>query len=202
MAARIDALVTHLGLDDIVLIGNSLGGAVSLAYALAHPERLRALVLVDSIGFPMHGAPPPALAAARRPLLGPLLIQLTPRAAVKKILESTYGDPTRLSAAEVTAYHDMSLRAGNRTAGREVLLRGAGQGLAPRVKEIQTPTLILWGGKDTWAAPENADWFMQQLPQATLVRFPALGHLPMAEDPAQTAAALRDFLATHPPRGR
>jgi pimeloyl-ACP methyl ester carboxylesterase len=199
MADRVHDLVTALGLERFMLCGNSLGGAVSLEYALAHPDKLDALVLIDSIGFPQRGPKPPALEAASRPLLGKLLIWTTPRWVIAGALRSTYADPARLDDATIDAYHDLLLRAGNRRAAREVLLRGVGQGLAGRIAALTVPTLILWGGRDTWTRPANADWFATHIPHAKLVRFPALGHLPMAEDPGPTAAALRDFLATLPP---
>lgn len=198
MAELVYGLTRELGLDRFVLCGNSLGGAVSQALTLAHPESVRALVLIDAIGGPMRGPMPPALKALSRPVLGPIFATMTPREVVKRVLASTYGDPGRLSEAEVDAAYDLTLRAGNRAAAREVLKRGAGQGLSNRVHEIAVPTLILWGDRDSWVSPDLADWFVAQIKGASLVRFPDLGHLPMAEDPKATAAALRDFIATLP----
>lgn len=196
MAARIHGVVAALGLERFVLAGNSLGGAVALSYALAHPDRLRALVLIDSIGGPRTGPMPPALAALSRPGLGKLFSVMTPRAVVRQVLESTYGDPRKVTEADVDAYYDLTLRAGNRRAGRDVLLQGPDQGLAAHVPEIKVPTLIIWGEKDSWVGPRSADWFEQQIDGAVVARFPELGHLPMAEDPVATAEALRRFLAS------
>ena len=51
-AALVDALANQAGVSRFVLAGNSMGGGVSLAYAMAHPEKLDGLVLVDAAGWP------------------------------------------------------------------------------------------------------------------------------------------------------
>ena len=76
--AFVDHLTTRLGLQRFVLAGNSLGGGIAWAYALAHPDRVRALILVDAVGYPArvrsshrlpHGplARPPVTAHTPRP---------------------------------------------------------------------------------------------------------------------------------------
>ena len=198
MAEVVEGLVTSIGLECFVLAGNSLGGAVSMEYAIAHPERLEALVLIDSIGPPFRGKMPPSLAAMRRPLLGPFLSLLSPPMVVKQVLESTFGDPSRLPPSAVEIATDLVLREGNRKAARQVLLKGGDQGLGSRLGAVRCPVLILWGDKDTWTTPDNIGWFTTHFPRAQLVRYPELGHLPMTEDSARTAQSLRDFLDTIP----
>jgi pimeloyl-ACP methyl ester carboxylesterase len=196
MAALVHGLTEAIGLERFVLAGNSLGGAVALELALIHPEKLRALVLIDAIGSPATGGrKPPALEALSRPWLGRLFSVMTPRSVVRHVVGSTYADPSRLTEAEVDVYYDLTLRAGNRRAAREVLLKGGDQGIAQRIGALKVPTLILWGARDTWVRPGSAEWFAEHIQGARVVRFDDLGHLPMAEDPAATVAALRAFLA-------
>ncbi len=198
MAEMVEGLVTAIGLERFVLCGNSLGGAVSMEYATLHPERLEALVLIDSIGPPFRGPMPPSLAAMRRPLLGPFLSLLSPPAVVRQVLSSTFGDPARLPPGAVDVASDLLRRKGNRKASRQVLLKGGDPDLGGRLATVTCPVLILWGDKDTWTLPDNIGWFTTHFPKAKLVRFEDLGHLPMTEDPFRTAAALRDFLDTVP----
>ncbi len=195
MAEMVHGLTAALGLERFVLCGNSLGGAVAAELALLHPERVRALVLIGAIGGPEIGPKPPPLRVLSRPLLGRLFSIMTPRAIVRHVLASTYADAMKLTEADIDATYDLTLRAGNRRAARQVLLKGGDQGLAARIGGIRVPTLLLWGDGDTWAIPSRGKWYAEHIPGAKLVRFANLGHLPMAEDPVVTAKALRDFLA-------
>ena len=195
MAELVHGLTVELGLERFVVCGNSLGGAVAAELTLLHPERVRGLVMIGAIGGPEMGPMPPPLKVLSRPFWGWLSTILTPRAVVRQVLGSTYADPTRLSESEIDAAYDFTLRAGNRRAARQVLLKGGNQGLSARVGEIKAPTLLIWGEHDSWVIPARGDWYAEHIPGARLVRFPDLGHLPMAEDPLATATALRDFLA-------
>jgi len=60
---------------------------------------------------------------------------------------------------------------------------------------VRQPTLILWGGQDRLIPPDNALHFQRDIAGSRLVMFDALGHVPHEEDPAQTVAAVQDFLA-------
>lgn len=63
-----------------------------------------------------------------------------------------------------------------------------------RIKNINVPTLIQWGEKDTWIPLENAHRFARDIPGAVLVTYPDLGHVPMEEAPENTAADAAAFL--------
>src|SRR6202048_4711749 len=86
------ALLDSLGVERTDIAGNSMGGRTALMFALAHPERVRKLILVDAGGYaPM---PPPALfKLAQTPIVGPFLIQhVTPRFVIRRNLAGVYGD--------------------------------------------------------------------------------------------------------------
>ena len=69
----------------------------------------------------------------------------------------------------------------------------------PVLKEINAPTLLLWGEEDAMIPISNADDYLQDLPNATLVRLPGLGHLPFEEDPVQSLLPLERFLSGKAP---
>jgi pimeloyl-ACP methyl ester carboxylesterase len=195
MADNVYALTEELGLDRFVLAGNSLGGAVSLELALAHPEALDGLVLIDAIGAPREEPKPPIFEAYATPVLGNALVWLTPEWIVRSSLESTYGDPSKVTDAEAATFLDMMLRAGNREAGRQIVSYVPDATITEGIGQLEVPTLILWGGRDSWTLPKYAAWFDQHLPDAEIAMFDGLGHMPMAEDPAATLVPMRDFLA-------
>lgn len=196
LANSVHALVEALGLDRFALAGNSLGGAVSTQYAITHPEKLTALFLLDGIGAPRDlVVPPAAFAAFLTPGIGDLATLFTPKWAVRAGLADTYGDASKLTAAEVTRTYDLLRRRGNRIAQRKTLRRALEIFDSARVAQIATPTLLLWGNRDTWVTVKYGEWFKRTIAGAQMQIFDGVGHQPMAEAPVATADAMRRFLA-------
>ncbi|MDR7332411.1 alpha/beta hydrolase [Roseateles asaccharophilus] len=187
-------LLARLGVGRVIVAGNSLGGEIAWQLALADPARVAGLVLVDAAGYDfVPESLPLGFRIARIPVLREPMRWVLPRRAIEDSVLSVYGDPSRVSAALVDRYYELTLREGNRVA----LMRRMDQ-LAPgpveRLPEIKVPTLILWGGKDRLIPPVWGEKFHAAIPGSRLVKFPALGHVPQEEDPAATLAALRDWL--------
>lgn len=194
MAKLVDGLMVELGIERFVLAGNSLGGAVSLAYALDHGDKLAGLVLLDAIGSPRDEPKPPIFAAYATPIVGQAITVMTPKWLIRQSLESTYGAPEQVSNADVDLFSDMMLRAGNREAGRQIVSYEPTGEIIKRIGDIDMPALVLWGGRDSWTLPKYADWFAGNLPDARLAIFDELGHMPMAEDPQGTLVPMLAFL--------
>lgn len=192
--AFVRQLLSRLGVGRVVLVGNSLGGEVAWQVALADPSRVAGLVLVDAAGFNfVPESLPLGFRIARIPVLREPMRWVLPRRAIEDSVLNVYGDPSRVTAALVDRYYELTLREGNRVA----LMRRMDQ-LAPgpteRLGEIKVPTLILWGERDRLIPVRWAQEFHQAIPGSQLVVFPKLGHVPQEEDPAATLAALRDWL--------
>ena len=90
-----------------------------------------------------------------------------------------------MSEATLTRYRDLLLAPGVRRA----ILARTGQLIlhdpAPTLARIKVPTLLLWGEKDAMIPISNAAGYLRDLPNATLVRLPNLGHVPFEEDPGR-----------------
>lgn len=190
----IDAFTSSVGLDTFALAGNSLGGNIAWRYALAHPEQVSQLILIDASGYPLE-EPTKALAMqiAQNPILSPLLLHFTPRSLVYKNLEQVYGDPSKIKEATVDRYHHMILRSGNRHAfvDRAKTTFTDATNLIPT---ISCPTLLLWGDKDTWVPPAMGDRFHKEITNTTLILYPGVGHIPMEEIPNKTAADVHNWM--------
>lgn len=192
------AVMDKLGVQRFVLAGNSLGGQIAWSAALAMPDRVEGLILVDASGYPPQSlttAPvvPLGLRIARSPVLRLAAQYTLPRGIMERSLREAYGDPSKVTPALVDRYMDLTLREGN----REALARWIDQGYtadATRLKDIKVPTLILWGGQDRLMPLEVAHRFERDIPGAKLVVFDDLGHMPQEEDPARTVAEVRRFL--------
>lgn len=193
------AMLDALGVRRCVLAGNSLGGQIAWSTAVAHPDRVAALIIVDAAGYPLESQSVPiGFRLAKVPVVNRLLLKTLPRSIVESSIRNVYGDPSKVTPALVDRYFELTLREGNRASLPE-RFRQAGHGdHADDIKTVTAPTLILWGGKDRLIPPSHADAFHRDIAGSELVRFDALGHVPHEEDPAATVAAVRDFLAKHP----
>jgi len=185
----------RLGIARADLAGNSLGGRVVLTFALAHPERVHKLVLIDAGG--LSGAPHPTIfKLARMPVVGRALLTLTPEFLVRRNVEEVYGDPSRVTDAVVERYHDMALRAGNRKALWGRLNGTLDPDLDARLGDVAVPVLIEWGEQDRWMPVSFAQRFARGIKGAELRIYPGAGHVPMEEIPTPTARDADAFLGT------
>ena len=192
--AFMGALLDRLGVQRCVLVGNSLGGEVAWASALAMPQRVQRLVLVDASGYPLAGQDVPlAFRLAETKSVRWLLEYVLPRGLVQTSLRNVYGDPTKVTPDLVDRYYDMALRAGNRHAlGHRIDLVRADS--SQSIKALTQPTLVLWGALDRLIPVQSGQRFARDIAGARLVVFEGLGHLPHQEDPVQTVREVRRFL--------
>ncbi|MDH4165248.1 MAG: alpha/beta hydrolase [Gammaproteobacteria bacterium] len=189
------AVADTLGVQRLVLAGNSLGGYVAWATAVLHPARVDRLILVDAAGYPFQSQSVPlAFRIARTPVLNVLMRDVLPRAIVASSLRDVYGDPSRVTPGLIDRYFDLATRAGNRAALVARFDQTQPGSLAERVREIQVPTLILWGGQDRLIPLEFGEQFARDIHGSLLVVFDRLGHVPHEEDPARTVAAVLPFI--------
>jgi pimeloyl-ACP methyl ester carboxylesterase len=188
-------LLDTLNVDKAVLAGNSFGGQVALDVALAHPDRVEKLILVDALGYPRNATSVPiGFRVAGIPGLNRWMEVVLPRSMVESSLRNVYGDPSRVTPALIDRYFDLSTRAGNRAALPKRFRFLPTDASAKRIATITIPTLILWGGRDRLIPPDNAERFHRDIAGSRLVVFPALGHVPQEEDPQATVAVVQSFL--------
>jgi pimeloyl-ACP methyl ester carboxylesterase len=183
----------RLGLESFALAGNSLGGQIAWSYAVAHPERVQALVLVDPAG---HRIDRPALVfrLARIPVVSWVMTKLDPGRITEKTLRDCYADPRKVTPELVERYRQLALREGNRRAfvarvGARAPDRSAD------IAKVRAPTLILWGAQDRLIPVEHARRFQAAIPGARLVVYDDAGHVPMEEIGERSATDADAFLA-------
>ncbi len=189
-----------LGVQSVVLGGNSLGGQIAWQTAYQQPHRVRQLVLVDAAGYPEPPQEVPLVFRLARSWPSNLLLEwVLPRGLVLASVRNVFGDPTTLRAEQVDRYYDMAVRAGNR---RALVQRLAlpDRDESPRIRSLRLPTLILWGERDRLIPVQAGRRFAHDIPGSRLVVLEGLGHVPQQEDPQRTVAEVQHFLGIAPQR--
>lgn len=198
----VERIRAKLGVDHIVLAGNSMGGGVAWHYALAHPGHVRALVLLDSVGQPEPGnaKAPLAFRIARMPILRNIAAQITPRSMIADSLPGVFGDPKLADAKMIDRYWELLCYPGNREATLDRFARKPDSATDAQLASLKLPVLILWGEKDQLIPRSSGDWLHARIPGSRLIVYPGTGHLPMEERADQSAADVAAFVAALPAR--
>ena len=177
------ALLDHLGLERLHLVGTAAGGIVAFDFALSHPQRLRSLVVANSIGgvqdedylaLQKRLRPPPfeSLPADLREL-GPSYRAENPQGV------------ERWRALEHAARHKDGLR----------LPPTKNRLTFARLAELRVPTLLLTGDADLYTPPAVLRLFARAIPRAKSVVMPECGHSAYWEQPARFNREVLDFIA-------
>jgi pimeloyl-ACP methyl ester carboxylesterase len=186
------ALMDQLGLAKASVIGNSLGGRLAWMFAADHPDRVDKLVLVSPDGFASpgfeYGRAPDV------PLMMRALPYVMPRAMLRASLAPAYADPAHLTEPTLTRYSDMMRAPGVRGAILDRMRQSILQDPEPLLRRIQAATLLLWGRRDGMIPFANSTDYLRDLPHATLVELPDLGHVPFEEAPAESLPPVQNFL--------
>lgn len=191
-------LMDALGVDRAILIGNSQGGTVSLDTALAHPDRVRALVLADPAVF-TSGGPPLWLgwlwATPQMRHLGPLISrQFLGPANSNRLLPLVWHDPLRYTPEErAAAAQYFRVRNWDRSLW-EYTVANENSGLAGRVAGLRAPTLVLAGDDDRIVPTAEHVRLAGTITGAKLVIIRGCGHLPQEEKPAEFLRAVTEFI--------
>ncbi len=189
-------VLDSLGVGQVDIAGNSLGGYIAWYIALQNPERVRKLILIDAVGYPLaQSAKPIAFRLAGVPFLNKIFTYITPRFIVRNSIRDLYADKGKVSENLVDRYFELSLRPGNRQAFVDRSTSFSIDSSYTRIHSILQPTLILWGKEDHFVPESMALLFHNDLANDTLIVLPDNGHMPMEESPQITAAIALEFLS-------
>jgi pimeloyl-ACP methyl ester carboxylesterase len=191
-AEVLGALMDRLGIQRASLVGNSMGGKLAWLFAAEYPDRVDRLVLISPDGFASpqfpYGKKPDV------PVVAELLPYTLPTAMLRMTLEPAYGDQKRLTPDTVQRYRDMILAPGVRQAVLDRSAQVMQEPPEPVLRLVHAPTLLVWGEKDGVIPFRNAGDYLAAMPNARLLVFPDLGHVPMEEAPARSLAPVEAFL--------
>jgi pimeloyl-ACP methyl ester carboxylesterase len=173
MVKFLDAFRTELALARCSLGGNSMGGHVSWRYALAHPDVVEKLLLVNTSGINSLLSSHARAASGQRSLrtrsLDRVATIVTTRASAERALRGVFVDQRRVSQAMIDRYYDLLRHPGNRRASRLRSELPPNRGPVDRLGEIKVPTLIMSGREDRVVPVEAARLLHERIPGSRLI---------------------------------
>jgi pimeloyl-ACP methyl ester carboxylesterase len=198
-AQILDLVRSKLKADQFILVGHSMGGWIAWRYAVDHPEAVHALILISASGMPVRNDDPiPKLSLGQQLMqtgIGRRLSEYTmPRSMIERSTRAAIYDDGMVTDELVDQFWELMRYPGNRQAFSIRSQLGREPELADLAKSIQAPTLLIWGDKDAFVLPSAALSFSERIQQSETVLLPDVGHLPMLEAPAETKAAIEEFL--------
>jgi pimeloyl-ACP methyl ester carboxylesterase len=168
-------------LQNVHLLGNSLGGHVALIHVLKHPERIKSLILTGSSGLFENGM------GDSYPKRGDYeyiknkteLTFYDPKTATKELVDEVYGIiNNRIKAIKIISLAKSAIR----------------NNLGEELNQIKQPTLLIWGNNDNITPPFVAREFNKLIPNSELQFIDKCGHAPMMEVPDEFNIILHKFL--------
>jgi len=196
-AADLDAIAVAVGLSQFFLAGMSMGGINSITFTARHPQKVRALIIVDvSPEIQVKG-----VENIRSFIQAPDELdsfeafverahQFNPRRSLENIRSRLSHNLKQLPNGKWTWKYDKALRAGERSFQASAL-----HNLWDDVRAIRCPTLIIKGGESDILSSESATKLQEAIPGSRLAVVPGAGHSVMGDNPAAFVAAVRPFLS-------
>lgn len=177
--------------EPVVLAGASLGGAVAIDFALHHPNWVRSLALIDSVGFsgsfPVGQFLPQGLID-----LGADWLYFRKRAALAAASVLPMVNPMLIDALRCSLLHQEM--PGWKEAIASFTRSGGYSDLSDRIAQVTHPTLILWGKADDVLGTADATRWQQAISGSQLIWIEAAGHVPHFDQPQIVANYLLSFL--------
>jgi pimeloyl-ACP methyl ester carboxylesterase len=194
----VNELCDRLGMGQIELVGNSMGGYIAAEVAIQFPERVKRLVLVSAAGI-----------SSAEVLQAPILTVGRIAAALASNSVTRY---RYLAARPITRHLSLALvarhprllkpdlayegffKGGGKPGFDDALRASLDYDFRDRLDDVKVPTLIVWGERDSIIPTRDADEFERLIDDSRKVVMKDCGHIPMAERPQAFNDALVDFL--------
>jgi pimeloyl-ACP methyl ester carboxylesterase len=179
-------LRSRLGIERFHLVGTAAGGMVAIDYAQSFPDRLRSLVIANSI----VGVQDEEYVALGRRLRPPEFAKLPPDL---RELGPSYRAANPDGAKRWLELESVSRAPGEAPPSQPFKNRTTFASL----ETIQVPTLLITGGADLYSPPPVYQLFARRIPNSEILILPEVGHAAYWEAPAQFNRAVLEFIRKH-----
>jgi pimeloyl-ACP methyl ester carboxylesterase len=190
---RLHAFLAELGLENIHLAGNSMGGFIALNYALTYPDKLKSLTLIDNAGVTSTNKSELEIAIdnGENPLVATSLEDFD--RLLDFIMHKRIPSPRFMKEALLAVqirYRDLL-----DAIFWEILDEALHDSLTDRLGDVSTPTLVIWGRHDRLIDVSCAEVMAASIPNNKIVIFEDAGHIPMIEKPRESALHHLELIA-------
>lgn len=195
LSGFLDAVAPETG---IALGGHGWGGAVALAYAQRHPERVARLVVIDAMPLLDGFTWPRLVRQVLRLGVGELVMGSVTARRLGRALRAGTVDPAGWSderVATVWEHFDQGTQRAILRVARSIDPAGLAQAGA-QLSGLEIPTLVVWGERDPWLSPDFGRAYAEQLPAAELELVANAGHWPWLDSPGVVDRVSRFLAAT------
>jgi pimeloyl-ACP methyl ester carboxylesterase len=191
-------LMDHFQIRQVILVGNSAGGTVAMNFALAHPDRVQALILVDPAVFTSGGLPgwaQPLLNTPQMNHLGPWIARQI-KGSGPELLRTAWHDPSKITSDVLEGY-TKPLRAENWDKALWFFtVASRDSGLTRHLSEFRMPVWIITGDDDRVVPTAQTRQLAGEMPGAVLFEIKDAGHVPQEEQPEIFLTDVSGFLKT------
>jgi 2-hydroxy-6-oxonona-2,4-dienedioate hydrolase len=180
-ANYLKGFIDFKGLNEVILLGNSLGGHVGLYHTKMYPEKVKGLVITGSSGL-------------YESAMGSGYTKRSDYEVIKKKAQDVFYDPKVATKAIVDEVYE-TVNDRNKLIKTLAIAKSAiRHNMAKDLPKMQTPTCIIWGKNDTVTPPEVAIEFHDLLPDSDLFWIDKCGHAAMMEHPDEFNTILNAWL--------
>ncbi|MFC1231195.1 alpha/beta fold hydrolase [Streptomyces sp. Sce081] len=201
VAAQTDLLghlLEALCIDRATIVAHDIGGAIGQRFAVAHPERVRRLMLIDSVSYDSWPSPTWRRIIDEELDDLPGMSQDAFDALLTRQLGMTVADASHMTGDVLQAYLAPHRSAPGRVSFFEHQVRHYDskytEEIGDALRRLTMPVRILWGEEDRWQPLHYAERLRDDIPGAELVVVPGAGHFLMEDAPGRVVREIRDFL--------
>ena len=190
-------ILDTLHIDSCYVLGNSLGGLMSIQLTSLHPDKIKKLVLFNSAGYDLTEVLKSANAYVFRYWLVKYFIKKgIPEFMTKAGISRVAFSNKLLTDEKVKRVNSFWNREGNLK--HIVEMANSNEPLdESKIRNIACPTLIVWGKQDKIINVKYAERFHQDIKGSRLVIYDSCGHVPMMEKPTEVQSEVLRFFGTN-----
>ncbi|GIX41757.1 MAG: hydrolase [Leptospiraceae bacterium] len=190
----LNKIIEYYNFNKVILIGNSMGGEISLRYTINYPYKVEKLVLIDAGGLMNKKDLPWFLQWGKTFIMDYFNFLFRNRIAISYMLKSAFYNKNVVNERKIDLYY-MPLKTQDGINAHKSLLNSSYEKISiEEMKKISVPVLILWGENDEWIPLKYALEFKKYLNNSILVILPECGHLPQEEKPEESFQYIKTFI--------